>query len=82
MRTIQREGGEPMVILSDGSEVYQAVYETVVDLLDRGHQITVSDEGVVRVDPPAWENAMHVLTGPWHDVARVLDELALPVTVH
>jgi hypothetical protein len=63
---------EPVVTLSDGTEVLVAVADAVHRLLATDHLVLVID-GAVGVHPPIDEDAHYLLASNCYDVQAVLD---------
>ena len=67
--------GDPLLTLSNGTIVYEGLLDSIVGLLERGHSVTVDEEGDVEVKPPCEEGLEEYLEMHSEAAAAIVREL-------
>ena len=73
---------EPEVVLLSGERVNEALFEWVVDLLRKGHQIVVAEDGHVSIVPEVKEDLAWCIRNSPSATRAILDDLSAAHTVH
>ena len=77
-----RDDSEPEVVLLSGERVTEALFTWVANLLRKGHEIVVAEDGHVSIVPEVNADlAWCIQSSPWATRA-ILDDLRAPKTLH
>jgi hypothetical protein len=68
--------------LRSGERVTEALYTWVLDLLRKGHEIVVSDEGPVSIVPGVHDDLAFCIQNSPSATRAILDDLAAAHTLH
>jgi hypothetical protein len=73
---------EPEVMLLSGERVNEALFEWIVDLLRKGHEIKVSEDDHVSIVPAVHSDLMFCIENSPSATRAILDDLLAPKTLH